>query len=72
MLDGLRARALLDGFRGSPPADRAALVHTILRIGAMVEAMPELAELDLNPVMVLGPGEGAVVVDGRLRLAAAK
>ncbi len=72
MLDELKARALLDGFRGSPPADRAALTRVILRIGALVEAMPELAELDLNPVMVLGPGQGAIAVDGRLRLAAAK
>jgi acetate---CoA ligase (ADP-forming) len=70
MLDELRSRALLDGFRGSPPADRDALVRTILRIGALVEAMPEIAELDLNPVMVHGRGEGAVAVDGRLRLAA--
>ena len=69
MLDELRARALLDGFRGSPPADRDALVRTILRIGGLVEAMPEIAELDLNPVMVFGRGEGAIAVDGRLRLA---
>ena len=70
MLDRLNARALLDGFRGAPAADRAALVRVILRIGALVEAMPELAELDLNPVIVYGAGEGAMVVDGRLRLSA--
>jgi acetyl coenzyme A synthetase (ADP forming)-like protein len=70
MLDRLKARALLDGFRGAPPADRAALASVILRIGALVEAMPELAELDLNPIIVHGVGEGAMVVDGRLRLSA--
>ena len=70
MLSELKGRALLDGFRGAPPADKAALVRTILQISALVEVMPELAELDLNPVVVLGPGKGAVAVDGRLRLAA--
>ncbi|HTE52575.1 MAG TPA: GNAT family N-acetyltransferase [Kofleriaceae bacterium] len=71
MLDELKGRALLDGYRGSPPADRDALIETILRIGALVEAMPELAELDLNPVVVHQPGQGAIAVDGRLRLAPA-
>jgi acyl-CoA synthetase (NDP forming) len=68
MLDQLRGRALLDGFRGGPAADRAALVEVLLRIGALVELLPEIAELDLNPVIVLAPGDGAVVVDARLRL----
>jgi len=69
MLGALRGRALLDGFRGAPPADRDALLEVIQRIAALVEIMPELAELDLNPVMVLERGAGAVVVDARLRLA---
>ena len=71
MLDELRSRPLLDGYRGGPPADREALVQVLCRIAALVEAMPELAELDLNPVLVLPPGQGAVAVDGRLRLAPA-
>jgi acetyl coenzyme A synthetase (ADP forming)-like protein len=68
MLDQLRGRALLDGFRGAPPADRAALREVLQRIAALVEIMPELAELDLNPVLV--HPHGATVVDARLRLAA--
>jgi acyl-CoA synthetase (NDP forming) len=71
MIDRLRSRRLLDGYRGSPPADRAALVDTILRVSALVEAAPEIAEVDLNPVKVLEPGRGAVVVDGRIRVAPA-
>ncbi len=70
MLDCLRARALLEGFRGAPPADRDALIDVIRRIAALAEIAPELAELDLNPVVVHGAGEGAVVVDARVRLAA--
>ena len=69
MLDRLRARKLLDGYRGMPPADRDALVDVILRVSALVEIVPEVQELDLNPVKVLPPGHGAVVVDARLRLA---
>jgi acyl-CoA synthetase (NDP forming) len=68
MLARLRASKLLDGYRGAPPADRDALVSIILRVSALVESIPELLELDLNPVKVLPPGQGAIVVDGRMRL----
>jgi acyl-CoA synthetase (NDP forming) len=68
MLDRLRARKLLDGYRGRPAGDRRALVDVILRISALVEVVPELRELDLNPVKVLPPGAGALVVDARMRL----
>jgi acetyl coenzyme A synthetase (ADP forming)-like protein len=68
MTRSLRSSKLLDGFRGAPPGDRAALVDVILRISALVEAVPELRELDLNPVKVLPPGKGAVVVDARMRV----
>jgi acetyltransferase len=68
MLAALRASRLLDGYRGAPAADRQALVSVILRIAALVESIPELQELDLNPVKVLPPGQGAIVVDGRMRL----
>jgi acetate---CoA ligase (ADP-forming) len=68
MLAALRASRLLDGYRGTPPADRQALVSVILRISALVESIPELRELDLNPVKVLPPAQGAIVVDGRMRL----
>jgi len=69
MLDELRGKKLFDGFRGAPPADRPALIDVVQRISALVELVPELVELDLNPVIVHGPGQGAVAVDARLRLA---
>jgi acyl-CoA synthetase (NDP forming) len=68
MLASLRAARLLDGYRGTPPGDRAAFVDVIRRISALVEVVPELRELDLNPVKVLPPGEGAIVVDARIRV----
>ena len=68
MLSRLRAAHLLDGYRGMPPGDREALVGLITRVSALVEVVPELRELDLNPVKVLEPGQGAVVVDARMRV----
>jgi len=69
MLARLRTGKLLDGYRGAPPGDRAALVDLICRVSALAEAVPELVELDLNPAKVLEPGRGVVVVDARIRLA---
>jgi len=68
MIDHLRMKALLDGYRGSPPADRDALIRLVQRVSALVEAVPELRELDLNPVKVMARGRGVVVVDARVRL----
>lgn len=68
MVRSLRTYPLLDGYRGRPKADTRALIDTILRIAALVEAHPEIAELDCNPVMVLA--SAAVVVDARIRIEA--
>jgi acyl-CoA synthetase (NDP forming) len=72
MLSRLRSSRLLDGYRGSPPGDRQALLAAILRISALVDLVPELRELDLNPVKVLPPGQGVVAVDGRIRIGPAR
>jgi acetyltransferase len=71
MLERIKAKKLFDGFRGSPPGDRNALIDVIVKISALVEIIPELTELDLNPVKVFPPGRSAVVVDGRLRVSRA-
>ena len=68
MLSRLRAGRLLDGYRGMPPGDREALVALITRVSALVEVVPEIRELDLNPVKVLEPGRGVIVVDARMRV----
>jgi acyl-CoA synthetase (NDP forming) len=67
MVRGLRTYPLLTGYRGSAPLDSAALIEVILRIAAMAEDLPRIAELDLNPVMV--NSAGVTVVDARLRVA---
>jgi acyl-CoA synthetase (NDP forming) len=63
MLDSLKGKALLEGFRGAPKADQEALTDTITRVAALAASVPEILELDLNPVMA-GP-EGVVAVDAR-------
>ncbi|HVE24402.1 MAG TPA: acetate--CoA ligase family protein, partial [Sporichthya sp.] len=69
MVTGLRANVLLDGYRGGPAADRDAVTDALLRVALIAERFPEIAELDLNPVMA-GP-HGAVAVDARIRVAPA-
>jgi acyl-CoA synthetase (NDP forming) len=66
MLRSLRSYPLLTGYRNSPPMDVAALSELLHRVSALVEDIPEVAELDLNPVFVRR--NGAVVADIRLRL----
>ncbi|MCC3770574.1 acetate--CoA ligase family protein [Streptomyces sp. UNOC14_S4] len=64
MLRELRGSVLLDGVRGTPPADVDALVETALRVQRMaLELGDELAELDINPLVVLDRGQGAVALD---------
>jgi acetate---CoA ligase (ADP-forming) len=62
-----KAGKLVAGFRGAPAADAAALADVLLRLSQLADDFPELAELDLNPVIALP--DGAVVVDARVRLA---
>ncbi|MEU8789950.1 acetate--CoA ligase family protein [Streptomyces sp. NPDC048643] len=64
MLSELRGRALLDGVRGAPPADVDALVEVVVRVQRMaLELGDEISELDINPLMVLPRGQGAVALD---------
>lgn len=69
MVHSLKTFPLLSGYRGSRPADVSALEDIITRIGCLAEDIPEIVELDLNPVMVLGEGKGACAVDYRIRIA---
>jgi acyl-CoA synthetase (NDP forming) len=67
MWRGLRSAPLLTGFRGAEPVDTDAIEDLLLRLGRLAEDLPEVAELDLNPVLA-GPG-GVIAVDAKLRLA---
>ncbi|HEY8458734.1 MAG TPA: bifunctional GNAT family N-acetyltransferase/acetate--CoA ligase family protein [Blastocatellia bacterium] len=68
MIEETRVSRLLRGYRGSPPADVAALERLLLRLGALADAVPRIAEIDLNPVIVHPDGEGLSLIDARVRL----
>ncbi|MEP7104810.1 MAG: acetate--CoA ligase family protein, partial [Chloroflexota bacterium] len=65
----LASRPLLEGYRGRPPAAVGALEDIVLRVSALAEEHPAIAELDLNPVLV--SSRGATVADARIRVAPA-
>jgi acetate---CoA ligase (ADP-forming) len=69
MVRELRSFPLLEGYRGGPRCDVGALEDVLLRISALAEDHPQIAELDCNPVIV--SPSGAVVVDARVRVAPA-
>jgi acetyl coenzyme A synthetase (ADP forming)-like protein len=67
--ESLRCAPLFHGYRGAPPLDGAAVDDVVLRLARLADEVPEIAELDLNPLVVRA--EGAVVVDARVRVAPA-
>ena len=66
MVQEIKGRPLLEGFRGQEPADIASLEGLLLRLSDFVEKHPEIAELDLNPVFAYK--DGALAVDARIVL----
>ena len=66
-IGSLRISRLLAGFRGAPAGDLAGLTELVTALGRLAVDVPELAELDLNPVMV--NADGCAVVDAKVRLA---
>ncbi len=62
-LHALKTAALLDGFRGSPPLDIAALAGLVGTVAALLRAHPRISEIDLNPVIVYPVGGGVVALD---------
>ena len=68
MLRELRGAAILHGVRGTPPRDIDALSDLIVRLSWLAHDLPEIIELDINPLMLGAVGEGACVVDALLTL----
>lgn len=66
LLDRTWAGRRLAGVRGSPRADRAAVVDVILRVGQLAAECPQLTEIDINPLCVLPQGQGAIAADVRV------
>jgi acetyltransferase len=72
MIRGIRSFALLRGVRGESPADLAALAGVLVAISSLAHDFPDIAEADINPLLVLPRGQGAVAVDARIALTPAK
>ena len=67
LVHGGKAGRLVAGFRGAPPAEETALVDLLLRLSLLADQLPEVVELDLNPVLALP--DGCLAVDARVRVA---
>jgi acetyltransferase len=68
MIKSIKAYDILKGVRGTWPCDMDAIKDCILRLSQMVTEQPEIAELDINPLIVYPQGEGCVVADSRILL----
>lgn len=68
MISDVKSAKLLEGYRGGDKGDIDALVDALLRVSALVEDLPEIFEMDLNPVKVDKPGRGVRIVDARIKI----
>ena len=66
MVSEMKGYRLLQGYRGQPAADVRAIEDVLLRVSRLVEEIPEISELDLNPIFALPPGQGCKIVDARI------
>jgi acetate---CoA ligase (ADP-forming) len=66
MITETKSAPILEGIRGNPPCDQKALVHLLLLVSDLVEAYPDIHEMDLNPVIV--HESGLSIVDARILL----
>ena len=68
MIREIRGFKLLEGYRGRPAADLHSIENLLLRVSRLAEDVPEITEMDLNPVFALAPGKGCLVADSRIRV----
>jgi acyl-CoA synthetase (NDP forming) len=59
----LKGKALLEPFRGKPARDVDAIASAVAKLGAFMRAHPEVAEVDINPLVVFGEGDGVLALD---------
>jgi acyl-CoA synthetase (NDP forming) len=68
LLESTWAGRKLSGYRGLPPADRSGVIEILTRLGHLVSDFPEINEIEINPLRVLGEGQGVYALDARLRI----
>ena len=68
MIRGIKGYPILEGTRGAKPADIDALVETLMRLSQLCSEFSQIDEMDLNPVFAFDKGNGAEVVDARVKV----
>jgi acyl-CoA synthetase (NDP forming) len=68
LVKSIKMTKLFEGFRGAPASDTESVEDLLLRLSALVEDIPQIAELDFNPVKVMPRGKGYWIVDARIML----
>jgi acetyltransferase len=68
LLESTWAGRRLKGYRNLSPADRESVLEALRRVAQLAADFPELAEIEINPLRVLGVGQGSVALDARARL----
>jgi acetyl coenzyme A synthetase (ADP forming)-like protein len=68
MLDNTWAGRKLGGYRNIPPADREAVLDALLRLARLAEQLPQIMEIEINPLRVMPSGQGAWAVDVRVKV----
>ena len=66
MIESTKAGQLLEGFRGGPVYDTAAVIDAVGRLRRIALDFPEIAEIEINPLLVLPEGQGTIVLDARM------
>ncbi len=66
MINQIKGRKILSGIRGAKPSDTNAIEEFLVRLSQMMMDLPLIKEIDINPVIVYGKGEGALAVDARV------
>jgi acetyl coenzyme A synthetase (ADP forming)-like protein len=67
LLESTWAGRKLSGFRNLPPADRQAVLNTLFRLAQLASDYAQIAEVEINPLRVLSPNQGAYAIDVRIR-----
>ena len=68
LVRSIKGYRLLTGYRGQPPIGLKAIEEVLLRISHLTELIPEIREIDLNPIIALPEGQGCRIVDARIRI----
>jgi acetyltransferase len=69
MLENTWAGRKLRGYRNLPPADRQAVINSLIRLGQLAADFPQITEIDINPLRVFSDGQGSAALDVRMKLA---